>query len=98
MEDSEEVLLVSAASVWEISIKASLGKLVVPDNLLEEARSQGFQHLAITPTHAWKVRRLPVTDHKDPFDRLLVTQALHEELPIISGDTQLDLYPVHRHW
>lgn len=98
MEDPESVLLISAASIWEISIKSALGKLVIPDNLLEEAETQGFQYLDVTAPHAWRLRRLPVTEHKDPFDRLLVIQALYEKLPIISDDEQLDQYHVQRHW
>ena len=98
MEDRDSVLLVSAASVWEIAIKSSLGKLSVPNDLLGELDAQGFRFLDVSPGHAWQVRGLSMGTHKDPFDRLLAAQALYEGLPIISGDAQLDEYGIHRHW
>lgn len=98
MEASESVLLVSAASVWEMAIKASLGKLRIPDDFLEALGEQGFGVLDLTGVHAWAVRTLPLREHRDPFDRQLVAQALVESLPIISGDPALDQYGVDRHW
>jgi PIN domain nuclease of toxin-antitoxin system len=98
MESGESVLLVSAASVWEMAIKTSLGKLELPQDLLEVMDEQGFQILEVTGAHAWAVSTLPLGDHKDPFDRQLVTQALLEDLPVISGDSELDEYGIKRHW
>ena len=98
MEAGDSVLLVSAASVWEVAIKASLGKLEVPDDLLEVMAKQGFEVLAVTGEHAWAVARLPLGAHKDPFDRQLVAQALLEELPVVSSDPHLDAYGVKRRW
>lgn len=98
MESPDSVLLVSAASVWEMAIKASLGKLRVPDDFLEALSEQGFGVLDVTGPHAWAVRDLPLLDHRDPFDRQLVAQALVESLPVISGDPVLDQYGVERHW
>ena len=98
IEEPRNTILVSAASIWEMAIKASLGKLKVPANLLDVLREQGFVSLAVEPHHAWGVVDLPVGDHKDPFDRQLVAQALAEQLPIISGDGALDQYGVERLW
>jgi PIN domain nuclease of toxin-antitoxin system len=98
MQSPDHVLLVSAACTWEIAIKKRLGKLQAPDDLPAVLRAQGFDNLTITTEHAWLVTELPSGDHKDPFDRLLVAQALSEGLPIISGDQQLDRYGIHRLW
>lgn len=98
IESPTNVLLVSAAVTWEIAIKKRLGKLQAPDDLPAVLRDQGFGELTITSHHAWHVSTLPSTEHKDPFDRLLAAQALVEDLPIISNDTQLDQYAITRHW
>ncbi len=89
--------LVSSASVWEIAIKRSLGKLVAPEDLPERIAEEGFSWLAITAHHAWQVRDLP-PHHRDPFDRLLVAQALSEGLPIVSGDDRFSDYGVEIRW
>jgi PIN domain nuclease of toxin-antitoxin system len=83
-EPANEVL-VSSALVWEIAIKRSLGKLTVPDSLLETISEQGFVFLAVTPWHAWRLASLPM-HHRDPFDRLLTAQALVEGIPILTAD------------
>jgi PIN domain nuclease of toxin-antitoxin system len=98
IEDPENVLLISAASIWEMAIKKSSGKLEVPDDLPEIIRSQGFGVLAVDADHAWAVAQLPATDHKDPFDRQLAAQALVEGVPVISRDARLDSYGVTRLW
>jgi PIN domain nuclease of toxin-antitoxin system len=98
MEAADEVLLISTASLWEMAIKSSLGRLDVPDDLPEVLADQGFSTLEITTDHAWEVRHLTLGDHRDPFDRMLAAQARVEELPIISSDKQLDQYGIRRHW
>jgi len=98
MESGDSVLLVSCASIWEMAIKRSLGKLWAPDNLPSLLREEGFETLAIEPEHAWAVRDLAPSDHKDPFDRLLAVQAKAENLPVISNDPQLDRYGIQRAW
>ena len=84
---------VSAASVWEIAIKRSLGKLTVLDRIADE----GFVWLPISANHAWQVGELPL-HHRDPFDRILVAQALIERLPIITGDSHFGQYGVQVRW
>jgi PIN domain nuclease of toxin-antitoxin system len=88
---------VSAASVWEIAVKRSLGKLTAPDDLPDRIAEEGFPWLPISATHAWQVRELPL-HHRDPFDRILVAQALIERLPIITTDPHFGQYGVQVRW
>jgi PIN domain nuclease of toxin-antitoxin system len=89
--------LVSAATLWEIAIKRSLGKLQAPDDLPGAIADGGFGWLPVAPRHAWRVRGLPF-HHRDPFDRILVAQALVEGLPVVSGDARLAAYGVDAWW
>lgn len=98
LSDPRAALIVSAVSLWEIAVKRSLGKLRVPGGYPEILDEQGFVTLPVLPAHAHAVGRLPVAEHRDPFDRLLVAQAKVEMLPIISADSQFDQYNVARLW
>jgi PIN domain nuclease of toxin-antitoxin system len=89
--------LVSTASVWEMAIKRSLGKLETPDDLPARIAGEGFDWLPVSPEHAWQVRNLP-PHHRDPFDRLLVAQALVDRLPVVTGDAQFGAYGVATRW
>jgi len=89
--------LVSAASVWEIAIKRGLGKLVAPEDLPDRIADEGFAWLQITAQHAWQVRDLPMY-HGDPFDRLLVAQALIERVPIVTTDARFGEHGVDVRW
>jgi PIN domain nuclease of toxin-antitoxin system len=93
--------LVSIASAWEIAIKVSLGSLRVDsalDRFLpEQIAANGFQPLPIDLKHAARVATLPF-HHRDPFDRLLVAQALEEQLAIISADAVFTKYGARRVW
>jgi len=84
-------------SLWEIAIKAALGKLDAPEDLPERVEELGFELLAIAPKHAWRVRSLP-HHHGDPFDRMLVAQAQLERLPIVTPDAAFDDYEVAVFW
>ena len=97
VEDVRTSVLVSAVSVWEMAIKSALGKLRVPDNLLERLDEHAFERLPVTDVHAWAVRKLP-PGHTDPFDRLLAAQAICERATIVSADTVFDAYSVTRIW
>jgi PIN domain nuclease of toxin-antitoxin system len=89
--DNAEVF-VSAASIWEISIKAALGKLKAdPNEVLEAIEPAGFSMLAITGLHAAKVAALAPL-HSDPFDRMLVAQALVEPMILLTNDRALAGY------
>lgn len=97
LESAEHELLLSAASSWEIAIKHALGKLVLP--VAPEAyvpsrmERTGVRGLAIEHAHALQVSSLP-PHHRDPFDRLLVAQAMLERLAILTADPQLSRYEV----
>jgi PIN domain nuclease of toxin-antitoxin system len=95
--DPRRTVNVSAASLWEVAIKRSLGKLDAPDDLPQVVLDDGFAFLPVGAAHAWAVGDLP-RHHGDPFDRLLVAQSIVERLPIVSADGQLDAYGVDRRW
>jgi len=85
-------VFVSAASIWEVSIKAALGKLAAdPAELLAEIEPAGFTLLPITGEHAAAVAKLPAV-HADPFDRMLVAQAKTEPLLLLTNDAVLAAY------
>lgn len=97
LADPSNDALVSTASVWEIAIKRALGTLAAPDDLPERVIEEGFTWLSVDAAHAWQVRELP-THHRDPFDRMLVAQALVERLPIITADRRFAGYGVEVRW
>lgn len=89
---SEAEVYVSAASIWEISIKTGLGKLTAdPAEVLAALEPAGFLSLPVTGQHAARVATLPPV-HRDPFDRLLVAQALTEPMRLLTGDPVLARY------
>ncbi len=89
----KNLVFVSSVSAWEISIKQSVGKLIAPNNLEEALRFSRFEVLPVTLEHGIKVADLPMY-HKDPFDRMLIAQALVEGLMIVTVDTKFKLYDV----
>ena len=91
--DAGNMVFVSSVSVWEIGIKKALGKLVVPDNLLELVKQHRFTELAINFEHADYVNHLPDI-HKDPFDRMLIAQASIEKLTLVTRDGLIPQYSV----
>lgn len=96
--DGRNVVFVSAATAWEITIKKALGKLRAPtDSYLEELRHHRFTPLDITSQHALAVETLPI-HHSDPFDRLLVAQAQVERLTLVTRDARLQAYAVPIIW
>lgn len=101
IESSAVDLLLSVASVWEMAIKSSLGKLSLEeplgDFLQEQLAATRVGMLDIRSEHAVRVENLP-WHHRDPFDRLLVAQAMFEATPILSRDSTLDAYDIDRLW
>jgi PIN domain nuclease of toxin-antitoxin system len=89
----EHRCIVSAASAWEIAIKRALGKLDAPDDLRRTLLLSGFEELPITIDHATVAGGLPRL-HDDPFDRMLVAQALVEELTVLTVDPRFAAYGV----
>jgi PIN domain nuclease of toxin-antitoxin system len=87
-----DAVFVSAASIWEIAIKSALGKLDADVNeLVARMAEAGFRELPVTAVHAAAVRDLPDI-HRDPFDRLLVAQAMTEPLRLLSDDDHVAKY------
>lgn len=93
--EAADVVMVSAASVWEIEIKRVLGKLAAPDDIVDDLRSAGFVTLAMDAEHARAAARLP-RHHDDPFDRMLVAQAVAERCVLVTADGALAAYDVDR--
>jgi len=91
ISEAEDVF-VSSASIWEASIKAGLGKLEADvDQLVAAISASGFSELPVKAVHAARVRNLPDI-HRDPFDRMLVAQAMHEPLRLLTVDGHLSGY------
>jgi PIN domain nuclease of toxin-antitoxin system len=102
IEAAEDPLL-SAGTLMEIAIKRSLGKLEIDEDWPEQAQADGFGVLAVGWTHASRLQELPFPRlagalHRDPFDRLLVAQALSEGIPIVTRDPALAAYGVAVIW
>jgi PIN domain nuclease of toxin-antitoxin system len=91
--DVDPEIFVSAATVWEVGIKQSLGKLSADRDLAARVRDSGFAALPIVADHAIAAARLPL-HHRDPFDRMLIGQASHEGLTIMTRDRQFAAYGV----
>ncbi|MEI9968012.1 MAG: type II toxin-antitoxin system VapC family toxin [Terracidiphilus sp.] len=94
-------IFVSAVSAWEIATKYRLGKLpkaqALVDDFVPSIQSAGYVPLPVSLEHAIRAGSL-AADHKDPFDRMLAAQAIHEDLALISNDEQLDIFGVRREW
>lgn len=97
IEDGRHELCLSAASSWEIAIKYALGRLPLPSPpavyLPDRIRSTGVKALAIEHAHALEVATLP-HHHRDPFDRLLIAQAIALDMPILTSDGAFENYGV----
>lgn len=98
MVDGAEEVHVSSVSLWEASIKAATGKLKVDlDRLDERLAENGFEQLPVTWSHVRQLRHLPLL-HRDPFDRMLVAQAMVENLTIVTLDARIVAYGVRVVW
>lgn len=99
--DRNNRLFLSVASVWEMQIKLQLGKLQLNPSLQELIKNQitinNLEILSIDLAHIWTLATL-IHYHKDPFDRLLISQSITEIMPILSIDEIFDRYPVQRIW
>jgi PIN domain nuclease of toxin-antitoxin system len=97
LSDGTNRVLLSAAVIWEVAIKRSLGKLQAPADLTQTLLGAGVQPLPVTLDHAAGVEALP-WHHRDPFDRVLVSQAVTEGAAIVSQDDRLRAYGVPLVW
>lgn len=98
-----ETPLVGTGTVIELAIKASLGKLDLPDDWDARVEAQGFRVLGVTYAHARKLQALPFvtvrgSKHRDPFDRLLVAQALVESVPVVTRDEAVTVHGIAAIW
>lgn len=85
-------IFVSSATIWEIAIKSAINKVKVnPDDAIQEMHINGIIELPVSSAHAANVARLPLI-HRDPFDRLLVAQAITEHLQFVTADSKLTSY------
>jgi len=90
--DGADAVYVSAASVWEIAIKVQLGKLKAdPERLVERIESSGMRELPVFSRHVALVAHLPLL-HTDPFDRLLIAQAMIEPMHLLTSDKRMSQY------
>lgn len=101
IEDPEHNLLLSLVSLWEMQIKAQLGKLHFPQPLsriiADQQRLNGLRLLSVEAAHIYALDQLPF-HHKDPFDRLLIAQAVAENLPLVSADPAFAAYQAQIIW
>ena len=91
LADPENLLFLSAASLWEIRIKQSLGRLDLPSRFDQAIAGLGFEELGISIAHTSELPKLPLLHH-DPFDRMLLAQAIVENLALLSADRNLIAY------
>lgn len=98
-EDIE--IFTSISSIWEMAIKTSLNKLELPGSLSEfvqnHIRENKINILSIELNHLFQLENLPYY-HRDPFDRLIIAQAIAENIPVLSRDSAFDDYPIQRIW
>jgi PIN domain nuclease of toxin-antitoxin system len=99
--ESEADLLLSTASLWEIAIKVNLQKLTLPDAfeifIPQQLQANSIEILPIQVSHLAVAVKLPL-HHRDPFDRLLISQSIAEQVSIVSIDKKFDCYTVNRLW
>jgi PIN domain nuclease of toxin-antitoxin system len=100
-KDPANLLFISVASIWEMQIKINAGKLTLPKPLTDiiqwQRENNSIQILPVNLPHIFALDKLPV-HHRDPFDRMLITQAQLENLTILSRDTEFAAYPVTVVW
>ena len=100
LDENNEILL-SIASLWKIAIKISLKKLVIPGHLpdfvKEHITGNNIRILNISLSHIYRLESLQY-HHRDPFDRLIISQSIEENIPIISSDKKFDQYEISRIW
>ena len=97
IENPDNLVFASVVCAWEIEIKRQLGKLDVPDDLEDRLRSIRFAELPVRMAHVSQLRSLPPL-HRDPFDRMLISQAIAHGLAIVTPDPSITQYPVRVVW
>ncbi|WP_426325424.1 type II toxin-antitoxin system VapC family toxin [Pedobacter sp. R-06] len=96
IENNENTIFISAISLWEISLKYALGKLnligLEPNELMRQAKDLGFDLMPVSPESAASHYKLNATWHRDPFDRMLIWQAIQKDITLISKDENISKY------
>jgi PIN domain nuclease of toxin-antitoxin system len=96
LENADNLFFVSSITYWEIALKFSTGKLKLlgffPDDILSLSVESGFQLISLSPDESATYHKLKVTNHKDPFDRMLIWQALQQDLVFITSDKAISEY------
>jgi len=95
--DDANRIFVSHATLWEMSIKITIGKLHVGKGFFEQLEDLGYEMLPIKEEHFSIYRKLPLI-HRDPFDRLLVAQSISEIIPLVTCDKETVKYPIETLW
>ncbi|MDB5007687.1 MAG: hypothetical protein JWP45_2080 [Mucilaginibacter sp.] len=98
LENADNSIFVSAITFWEIALKFSVGKLelrnILPDEFPEASLQMGFELISLSPNESASHYKLISTDHKDPFDRMLIWQAIQRNLIFITKDDRLKRYKI----
>jgi PIN domain nuclease of toxin-antitoxin system len=97
LNDTANQLVLSIVSIWEVAIKVSLGKLKAPEDIADFLPELGISLLPISLDHVARVRGMPF-HHRDPFDRMLVAQAQHEQAAVVTSDPIFARYGVAVVW
>lgn len=96
IENNQNTILISAVSLWEISLKFALGKLKLvglePNELMDQGKALGFEFTPLLPEYPVSNYKLEGTWHKDPFDRMLIWQAIQQNITLISKDQNIAKY------
>ena len=103
LEDDASQLFISTVSIWELAVKVGIGKLNLPGSsvqyVLEQLDHIGAAILSVEPAHKLRLETLPqLPSHKDPWDRMLIAQAIEEGMTILSADSKFPLYDVPVVW
>ena len=97
LTNPDNSVFVSSVSAWEVAVKKQLGKLDAPADLFDEVTQRGMSELPLRFSHARELDCLP-PHHGDPFDRMLIAQAIGDDLVLVSNETLFDHYGVRRLW
>jgi hypothetical protein len=89
--DENNIVFISVVSIWELQIKKSLGKIILPENFIIELQQSGYEILNIGANHILMLEKLPLF-HRDPFDRMLIAQSLCDKIPLLTKDTEILKY------
>lgn len=93
IESPENIIFVSLASLWEIQIKESINKIKLPKDFFQKIEPTGFEILPISLAHIQNLKKLPL-HHRDPFDRMIISQALCEDIVLMTQDKEIAQYQV----